>query len=217
MKMFLFLATIGVFVTLIGLLAVSEAQEPVKGPSITGLSTETGLYYKEASKWTKLEKIVPADGGNKGAYKAALGFGSTKYFNVYEGGQSSIQISESRPTFYVRVPADQDEQIVNMATKMYGMNPNDVAFVFFGARADLKDIKIIQLKSDMKRNSRGIDFKIIAGEHRYAENAIHRVAVKRVDDGVIMITPNSDLIPGEYLLLICDALGWNFDFSVVAK
>jgi hypothetical protein len=97
------------------------------------------------------------------------------------------------------------------------MNPIYVGFVFFGARADIRDIKIIQLKSDKKTNSRGIEFKIIGGERRYSEKAIQRVSVKRVTDGVIVITPNSDLVPGEYLLLICDALAWKFDFSVVAR
>jgi hypothetical protein len=201
-----------------GLRTVSNPQEPLTGATVAGLPTDTGLYYKDASKWTKLEKAVPTDSGNKGAFKAALlGFGSAKYFDLYDSGQSSVQISEPRPNFYVRIPADVDKQVVTVATKTYGMNPNDVGFVFFGARADIRDIKIIQLKLDKKKNLRGIEFKIIAGKRRYAENAVHQVAVKRVNDGVILITPNSDLVPGEYLLLISDALAWNFDFSVVAK
>jgi hypothetical protein len=200
-----------------GLISVSEAQEPKTGTSFAGLPTDTGLYYKDTSNWTKMAKAIPADGGNKGAYKSALGIGSLKYFNVYEDGQSLVRISEPKPQFYVRIPADVDEQTVTLATRMYGMNPNDVGFVFFGARADIKDIKIVQLKSDKKKSSRGVEFKIIGGARRYAKDVIHQAGVKRVDDGVILITPNSDLAPGEYLLLICDALGWNFDFSIVAN
>jgi hypothetical protein len=216
MKLYL-TACLCVLAALAGLLNPGGPQEPSTAASVAGLPADMGLYYKGASKWTKLEKAIPVDVGNKGAYKAALGIGSLKYFNVYESGQSSMQISEPKPGFYVRVPADVDKQTVTLATKSYGMNPNDVGFVFFCARADIRDIKIVQLKSDKKKNYRGIEFKIIGGEHRYAESATHRVSVKRIDDGVILITPNADLLPGEYLLLICDALAWNFDFSVVAK
>jgi hypothetical protein len=78
---------------------------------------EPGFYYKDGTNWVQFEEKHP-DTQMRGFAKAMLTFGLSKlrYYDVLSGASAKVQISETKPVFYVRgYPiSEQDLAIVKL-------------------------------------------------------------------------------------------------------
>ena len=167
----------------------SGDQRSSDAQSPSELSDQPGVYYKASDGWARLDQTSPSRAKTKGLGKAMLswGFASISAAKVYQGAQASLQISERRPIFHVKdfAVSDQSATIVRVEKK--------------------SNSREVQIGSVSAFNARP----------GYREQDRRGVKVSRAADGVTVITPTSDLEPGEYLLLLdAGEYDYGYDFGV---
>jgi len=136
-----------------------------------------GVYLREGtSGWIKLERAKMADSKAHGMGHFIDTNGMTRLSVTlsYGGAQAKVQISASKPTFFVRgTGASQEALIVQLARK--------------------KDSRETKINSTEATFDNKMGFK--RGE-------IRRVTTSALSKGSFTVTPDEGLKPGEYLLVL---------------
>jgi len=165
-----------------------QAVPAAPGP---GVPDAPGVYLQQDGKnWTSLQKAAisatKADGLD--LFVATGGFTDLALEAVIQGAKASARLFTPRPMLYVRGTG----------------SPEDLA--------------LIQLSR--KKQSR--TFRTSSGDSTlgnrpgFSKENIRNTSVKVYSDGTLSVTPEKDLKPGEYLLVIGDT-GNSFDFGIEAK
>jgi hypothetical protein len=146
---------------------------------IQGLPAEPGIYHKDNTGWIRLREGFATGVKTKGMGKAMLtwGLSEMRVAQIYSGAQSSVQLSERKPIFYVRgyAVSERDVQIMRLEKK--------------------KDHRQIQIASIAAFNPKP----------GYRQRDIYDAAIARIAEDVYKIMPASELEPGEYVLSLSKA------------
>lgn len=164
------------------------AQGSKKAPPVPGMPKAEGVYYRQGpDTWIKLEPAPPLSSrmGGLDAYLQTEGLTNLDVDYVYPGGQASLHITETRPTFYVRGVAPAQDALVVRLTRR-------------------KDSRTVQTESSAS---------MVGNKGGFKKRAIHTVTVVPYSDGSASITPDEELQPGEYLLAFGYAT-LSFDFGI---
>lgn len=169
--------------------ADASAQSRNDAPALAGMSDQPGVYYKAQAGWTRLDTADSSGVKASGAAKTLLTWGraSATTSRVYKGAQASLQANERRPGFYVR-----------------GFNVSDQTALIVRVEKKRKDreVRIGSLSA----------FDVKTG---YREQDARKVKVTSIANDVSIITPESELEPGEYILLLdSSASDYAYDFGV---
>ena len=158
---------------------------------VTDLPNSPGVYYRQADKnWIALQKAPVSRTKTKGLdlFAETGGYTNLGVDVVCEGAKASTRIPAPKPRFYVR-----------------GLEPSE-------------DVTLVRLSQ--KENSR--TFHISSGnanvenKQGFRKADIRKVVVSKYPDGIFSVTPESDLRPGEYLLVIGSPEN-SFDFGIDRK
>ncbi len=158
---------------------------------VPDLPNSPGVYYRQADKkWMGLQKAAVSKTKTKGLdlFAQTGGYTNLGVDVVCQGAKASTRIPVAQPRFYVR-----------------GLEPSE-------------DVTLVRLTQ--KENSR--TFHISSGDANvenkqgFRKADIRKVVVRKYPDGVFSITPESDLRPGEYLLVIGSPEN-SFDFGIDRK
>jgi len=156
-----------------------------------GIPDPPGVYFRQDEKsWTSLQKAVisatTADGLE--LFVETGGYTDLGLEAVIQGAKARARFFTPRPTLYVRGA---------------------------GTPADLT---IIQLS----RKKRSRTFRTSSGDSTLGNKAgfrkedIRKISARAYSDGTFSVIPDTDLKPGEYLLVFRDA-GNSFDFGIEPK
>ncbi len=172
-----------------GILKPTAGAQSRNDPTFAGLSDQPGVYYKAQSGWTRLDTAASSRVKASGAAKTLFtwGIASTTTSLVYEGAQAPVQAGERKPGFYVRgfTVSEQSALIVRVEKKK-----ND------------REVRIGSLSAFDARTG-------------YREQDARKVKVTTIASDVSIITPESELEPGEYILLLDRAASdYAYDFGV---
>jgi hypothetical protein len=149
-----------------------------------------GIYFKQdGDKWVGIPKAAAeARAKGMGLFVETGGYTNLGMDAVLRGAKSAIRINTQKPIFYVR------------------------------EIGHAKDVTLIQLtqkgKSRTFRTSSGDE--TIENKQGFKKTVIRKTAVTEYPDGTYTITPEQDLKPGEYLLVLGDA-ATSFDFGIDPK
>ena len=165
-----------------------QAVPAAPGP---GVPDAPGVYLQQDGKnWTSLQKAAisatKADGLD--LFVATGGFTDLALEAVIQGAKASVRLFTPRPMLYVR-----------------------------GAGSP-EDLALIQLSR--KKQSR--TFRTSSGDSTLGNKAgfrkedIRKLSARAYSDGTFSVIPDTDLKPGEYLLVFRDA-GNSFDFGIEPK
>lgn len=153
-----------------------------------------GFYYKAPESWQRLEPIMMSGGGAKHMGKMFVPGLTPQVVWTFRGAAAPIQISEKRPTFYVK----ELPSLTNIA----GRSGRDLVIVRFDKKKDHRELQV---------TNGGNMFTFKAG---LSKDRVPDIQVKTISDGIFSVTPNEDLKPGEYLLTF-EAMGGNgCDFGI---
>jgi len=165
----------------------ASSQVPPQEPdsSVPGLPNEQGAYYEGPAGFVRLERVT-ARARTRGEGKGLLtmGLSGMQFVAAYRGARAPVQVTEPKPTFYVRAPAElstREIQIVRLETK--------------------KDRREVQTASGT----------ILSTKVGYREKDLRKAIVKQLGAGLFEVAPESELAPGEYLL---DLSGLTYDFGI---
>ncbi len=151
-----------------------QAANPAAPPP--GLPAGTGVYYLQGdAKWFKLEPPASEKSQTKGMglFIETAGLSNLDTTIVYRGSRAALQISNPRPTFYVR-----------------GAGPAaDALIVELTRKKDSRTVQTVSSEATI-RNKGG-----------FKRPDIRRVAVAVFSDASFSVKPLQDLEPGEYLLV----------------
>jgi len=167
---------------------------PAVSNAVPGLPADPGVYYKGPAGWIRLEQAVPtgskAGGIGSFAAMAAIGpFAKVKAKSVYDGPLAPLQITDSKPMFYVRSAPGA------------------------ASRSSHRYFGIVQL--EQKKDRRELQVASASGfsaSGGYNKKDLRETVVTDIAPEILGITPNSDLGLGEYLLCV----GATYDFGVRA-
>ena len=164
--------------------------QEAKPDAPAGLPERAGVYYPQGpEKWIRLDPAFVDDSKVKGmnAYLQTEGLTGLNMDYVYLGVSAPLQLSERRPTFYVReVGAPQYGQIVQLTQR--------------------KENRTVHTAStEVSVGNRG----------GFKRGEIRPVTITALSDGSFSIVPVSELKPGEYLLALGTAVT-GFDFGITA-
>lgn len=142
--------------------------------SIQGLPTEPGIYYKDATGWVRLREGFAADVKTTGMGAALLtwGISGIRMAQVYRGARAPVQISERRPSFYVR---------------SFMLSERDVQIVRLEKKKGHREVQIASISAFSPRSG-------------YRGRDIREVTLTRLSGDVTRIMPASEIEPGEYVL-----------------
>jgi hypothetical protein len=152
------------------------------------LPEEYGVYHKTAAgSWEVMHQAHPAKSEMKrGGFTQWTGIGVGGYHSkaFYSGSHANCQISESKPVFYFRL-ADA---------------------------VHIQDLEIYQFKE--KKDKRELDYGEYSVGRMGSENngkaMKYYVTIKRLGPELFVVTPESELPAGEYLLGLA---GKDFDYD----
>ncbi|HYK90695.1 MAG TPA: hypothetical protein VE398_18125 [Acidobacteriota bacterium] len=164
--------------------------QTAKPAPVQGMPAAAGAYYRQDdAKWVKLESPATAKSKTKGMgmFIETAGLSNLDMTTVYQGAHASVQISNSRPTFYVRgTVSPKDAAIVQLAQK--------------------KDSRSVQTSSAAATVDNKGGFK---------KGELRKVIVTVYSDNSFSVMPEGELKSGEYLLAFGNS-DTGFDFSISA-
>jgi hypothetical protein len=169
--------------------AGERAQSQDDDPSLAGLSRQPGVYYKAQAGWTRLDTASSSSVKTSGVAKTFLtwGIASSTTSRGYRGAQAPLQASERRPDFFVR-----------------GFNVSDQTALI--------------VRVEKKRDDREVrigSFSAFNAKPGYREQDARKVKVTSIAGGVSIVTPETELEPGEYILLLdSSASDYAYDFGI---
>lgn len=156
------------------------------------IPTQPGMFYQTSTGYTRAERIDSTGLKNSGLAKSAFTYGIAKVGVdiTYANPNAILQLTERRPVFVFVSQAEISTQ--------------QILLVQFRQKKDYREIK------KCKANAwTGVNCSV---EGRVPLNVI------RDSSDNLVITPTTDLAPGEYFLLTGNMAGWGensgYDFGV---
>ena len=166
---------------------LSQELKPAPPP---GIPSAAGAYYLQSSgKWIKLDPVFVDQSKIKGmnAYLQTEGLSGLSMNYVYLGISAPLQLTERRPTFYIR----------------------DV-----GSPADAELVQLTQRKDS--RAAKAATTEVSVGNKAgFKPGEIRPITITALSDGSFAIVPVGDLKPGEYLIALGSPV-IGFDFGITA-
>lgn len=176
------------------LLSTAMCQDSQNMASDNVESLTDGFYFKNQQVWDKLQPISMAGGGLKHAGKMFVPGLTPQMVWTFRGAKALIQLSERNPTFIVK----ESPMMANIA----GRSGRDLVIVRFDKRKDHRELQITN-------GGNMLTFKSGLSKDRTPD-----ITVTTISDGIFKVTPNRELLPGEYLLTF-SALGTTgYDFGI---
>ncbi len=154
-----------------------------------GLPEELGFYHKTDHGWEIMhESQASKTELKRGGFTqwTGIGVGGLHQKLDYKGPRAQCQIAQSRPAFYVR-----------MADPSHIQN---LIIVRFQEKKDLRQIESAE----------------IAANESASKAKVYSVTVKRLSPEVFVVTPESDLPTGEYILSESTYATVGYDFGIRA-
>lgn len=167
------------------------AAAPAGAPKVPDLPSTYGAYYRGNSGWINLEAPVIFEGKAKGVAKTIfdpLPRSHLKNQTIYDGPRAGLRITNDGSSFCLYSPA---------------------------AKYDAPAAKIVKL--EVKNGHRQVDQAmqdILSRKEGYKTSVIREVDVSTISADVLVVTPRSNLEPGEYLLSF--GYGKHYEFGVDA-
>jgi hypothetical protein len=156
--------------------------------SAPDIPEKSGVYFRQNSAgWTSLQPAVVSDSKTKGMGLFVYSGGYTN-FDVditCPGARASTRISMPKPVFYARgVGSAKDAMIIRLTQK--------------------KDSRVFKTS-----------FSNVTVENKggFRKSDIQKLITAENADGTFSITPEKELAPGEYLLVLGSSVG-GFDFGI---
>jgi len=170
------------------------AQESKPAPSTAtssalpeGLPEEYGVYHKTDRGWERIHqnRCDKTEVKRGGVTQwTGIGVGGLHQKLDYSGSSAQYQIANSKPTFYVRV-ADA---------------------------AHVQDSVIVRFKQE--KHKRQIETAEIGGGESRNKANVYRVTIWRLAPEVFLVTPESSLPAGEYILSQSTYATEGYDFGI---
>src|SRR5258708_28931539 len=147
------------------------AQQPAPGARVIQVPFGKGIYYQGPAGWVSLPStlFMPWYGSNA---KEWFGVGSRELQFEMPGSHSTVAISSSRPTFYMR-----------------GYRPGSQLRLVRGV--EKQDYRKLRLAGSRDRGVWG----------RFRAEDLTEVELEPIADGLVTVKPRADLKPGEYVLV----------------
>jgi len=173
------------------ILVLCFLMQAAKPAPVPGMPAAAGVYCRQAdAKWIKLEPPTLADQKTKGMglFIETSGLSNLGMTAVYKGAHAPTQISDPRPTFYVRGTGSE------------------------------KDVMIVQLtqKKDARTIRTSTSAASVDNKGGFSRGEIRKVTCTVYSDDSFSVQPEEDLQPGEYLLVFNYATV-GFDFGILAS
>ena len=169
-------------------------------PSKEGISDfktlAEGAYYKDAKGWTKLQQLSLSGGGATHVAKMAVPGLTPHMVWTFRGAEAPVQITEGKPVFYVK----QSPYMANVA----GRSERDIVIVRFDKKKGHRELQMTSGAS------------VFTFKSGFSKEKTPDITVTRVSESVISVTPNQDLLPGEYLLTYGLGFG-GYDFGITGR
>ena len=166
------------------LICLFQAAQSIPAPGIPG---GPGVYFQQDNKWIGI-KPAPVSGTKTkglGTFVDTGGYTDLGTDVVLPGAASSIRISIPKPTFYVRgIGYSKDAMLIRLIRK-------GKSRVFHTSSGDAT----------------------VENKEGFRKADIRKTVVTDYPDGTYSITPESDLKPEEYLLVLGDTAS-TFDFGI---
>lgn len=145
------------------------------------------MYYARGGSFERIESVTPKIKSSRGI-KRLNPWGPFNTSYSFNGGEAQLQITETKPVFYLRIP---------------DLSPRDVKLIIL----DRKD-----KSRDVEYSSVGVLGGTRTGPK---EDKILGVEATRVAGDVLRVTPAKDLPPGEYAFDLGTAP--THDFGIAGK
>lgn len=152
--------------------------------------TTVGFYYSSPSGLSRLELVTNSGFKTSGSAKAAFSYGIAKVKGkwLYRNPSAIAQLSDHRPAFTLVSPIDVSTQGITL------------------------------LRLDVKKDHREaqyIEVGVWTGAKMEDKNVVPVTVTRIPNSNNLTIVPQSDLLPGEYLLITDAAKGADgYDFGV---
>ncbi len=159
--------------------------------------SDDGFYYNGQHGWQKLQPISMAGGGLKHAGKMFVPGLTPQMVWTYRGAEAPVRIPERRPIFCVK-------ELAALAS-VAGRSERDLVIVRFDKKKDHRELQT---------TNGGNMFTFKAG---LSKDRTPDITVNAVSDGVFIINPNQDLLPGEYLLTFSAMGTTGYDFGISSQ
>jgi hypothetical protein len=180
---------------LIPLSTLAQGVAPAQQPNGQGAEpAEPGVYYKSPTGFVKLEQIMMAGGGAKHTGKMFVPGLTPQMVYTFRGAHSPIQLSETKPTFYIR----QNPYMASVP----GHSERDVVIVRFDTKKDHRELQVTSGSSA---------FTLKAG---FSKERTPDITTTHISDSDFTVIPTQDLVPGEYLLTFGGSGAMGYDFGI---
>ncbi|MFI5086984.1 MAG: hypothetical protein ACHP7I_01195 [Terriglobales bacterium] len=143
-------------------------------------SVADGFYYKAPDGLKSLQPISMAGGGMKHVGKMLVPGLTPQMVWTFRGAEAPIQITERRPTFYVKQSP--------MMNGIAGRSERDLAIIRFDKKKDHRELQT---------TSGGSVFTFKSG---ISKERLPDIIASKFAEGIFAVTPKEDLPPGEYLI-----------------
>ena len=156
--------------------------------------TAPGIYYKSPTGFVKLSQTMMVGGGAKHMGKMFVPGMTPQMVYTFRDAHSPIQITEAKPTFYVR----QDPYMANVP----GHSERDIVVVRFDTKKDHRELQV---------TSGASAFTMKAG---FSKERTPEITTTHISDIDFTIVPTVDLKPDEYLITFGGNGASGFDFGI---
>ena len=180
---------------LIPLSTLAQGVAPAQQPNGQGTEpAEPGVYYKSPTGFVKLEQIMMAGGGAKHTGKMFVPGLTPQMVYTFRGAHSPIQLSETKPTFYIR----QNPYMASVP----GHSERDIVIVRFDTKKDHRELQVTSGSSA---------FTLKSG---FSKERTPEITTTHISDSEFTVIPTQDLVPGEYLLTFGGSGATGYDFGI---
>jgi hypothetical protein len=168
----------------------AQNAQATPNPVPEGLPEEYGVYHQTDRGWDRMhQNRANKTEMKRGGFTQWTGIGVGGYHQKldYTGPNAQCQITQSRPKFYVRL-ADATH---------------------------VQELTIVRFKE--KKDKRQIETAEHFGNESKMKADVYTVTVKRLAPELFVVTPESDLAAGEYILSQSTYATEGYDFGIVAN
>jgi hypothetical protein len=156
---------------------VSAKNAPAKPAPTEPIVTNKGVFAQNGPDWKRIEEVSSIEVRNVGEYasRATFGIKEVRVVCVFRGEKADLQLDNRRPVFRL---------------SGLGASARDVYIVSMRLNPDRRDLEM---------GRAGLIKKMSYG---FRKRDVRDVAVKRLGDDLLEVTPKQDLEPGEYIMVL---------------
>ena len=168
-----------------------DSESDISSSSGAELPTGFGGFIKTSEGFLQLTKeSISGTRKERGLVgRIVEGLKDAKTFNLYRGESSGVQVPDSRLNIYI-------------------------------SGADSYSSSFLLLKLKQNQGKREVEYSRInvlgKGSEGFSDKDIHRISTKKLNDNLVIVTPQVPLEPGQYILIIeeADSRGTGYSFGV---